>query len=211
MRPEDVYELTNVVDPRVSPDGARIAYVVTTIDRDAGEYRSAIWTVPADGSAAPTQFTAGSKRDVSPRWSPDGRFLAFASNRGDDKKTPLHLYVMPADGGEPRKLTDLKEGVDAIAWSADSRRIAFTSRVQDEAYEEEDDRKRRPRRFRRVFHKLDSVGWTGDRRTHVFVVDVEGGAEGRQVTSGDFEHGGPVWLDAEIRARSRALPVPGRI
>ena len=64
--------------------------------------------------------------------------------------------------------------------------------MRDEAYEEEDDRKRAPRRFTRVFHKLDSVGWTGDRRKHVFVVDVDGG-EPTQLTSGDFEHGSPAW------------------
>src|SRR6185312_10941379 len=67
-------------------------------------------------------------------------------------------------------------------------------RVRDEAYEEEDDRKRAPRRFTRVFHKLDSVGWTGDRRKHVFVVDVDGDSpEPKQLTHGDFEHDGPVW------------------
>ena len=99
---------------------------------------------------------------------------------------------MPADGGEPRKLTDRKESVEAIAWSPDSTRIAFARRVRDEAYEEEDDRKRAPRRFTRVFHKLDSVGWIGDRRKHVFVVGLDGGDE-RQLTDGDFEHGDPAW------------------
>src|SRR3954452_20917016 len=103
MRPEDVYELANAGDPRVSPDGSRVAFVVTTIDRESSEYRSAIWLVPTDGSAEPTQFTSGAKRDGSPRWSPDGRRLAFVSNRGEDKKTPAHLYVMRADGGEPTK------------------------------------------------------------------------------------------------------------
>jgi dipeptidyl aminopeptidase/acylaminoacyl peptidase len=195
MRPEDVYELTWAGDPRISPDGARVAYVVTTVDRESSEYRSAIWVAPLDGSGEPTQFTSGSKRDGSPRWSPDGRWLAFTSNRGEDKKTPSALYVIPAQGGEPRKLTDLKEGVESPAWSPDSTRIAFSSRVPDEAYEEEDDRKRRPRRFTRVFHKLDSVGWTGDRRTQVFVVPVDGSAETAQLTSGDYEHAPPAWLD----------------
>ena len=195
MRPEDVYQLTSVGDPRISPDGARVAYVVTSIDEESSEYRSAIWVAPLDGSGGPAQFTSGAKRDGSPRWSPDGRYLAFTSNRGEDKKTPSALYVIPAQGGEPRKLTDLKESVEAIAWSPDSGRIAFGARVQDEAYEEEDDRKRRPRRFTRVFHKLDSVGWTGDRRTQLFVVAVDGGAEATQVTAGDYEHGAPAWLD----------------
>src|SRR3954449_1970762 len=175
MRPDDVYELVNASDPRISPDGARVAYVVTSIDRETSEYRSAIWMARADRSEEPVRFSAGEKRDSMPRWSPDGRWLAFTSTRGEDK-TPAHLYVIPAQGGEPRKLTDLKEGVESIAWSPDSRRIAFTARVRDEAYEEEDERKRKPRRFTRVFHKLDSVGWTGDRRTHIFVVDADGAA-----------------------------------
>ena len=193
MRPADVYDLVNASDPRVSPDGSRVAYVVTTIDREASDYRSAIWITQADGAGEPVQFTAGEKRDTMPRWSPDGRLLAFASNRGGEEKAPAQLYVMAAHGGEPRRLTDLKESVEAIAWSPDSSRIAFTSRVRDEAYEEEDERKRKPRRFTRVFHKLDSVGWTGDRRTQIFVVGADGAGEAKHLTEGDFEHGAPAW------------------
>ncbi len=162
MRPEDVYELTGVSDPRISPDGSRIAYVVWSLDRESNEYRGAIWVAPFDGAGEPRRFTSGEKRDGSPRWSPDGRWLAFTSNRGAEK-TPPQLYVMPADGGEARCLTEGKEGVDSVAWSPDSSRIAFVRRVRDEAYEEEDDAKRAPRRFRRLFYKLDGVGWTGDR------------------------------------------------
>jgi dipeptidyl aminopeptidase/acylaminoacyl peptidase len=191
MQPKDVYALVNAGDPRISPDGARVAYTVTAIDKETSEYRTAIWVASLDGSSEPRPFTSGEKRDTTPRWSPDGRLLAFASNRGEEK-TPANLYVIPAEGGEARKLTDLKESVEAIEWSPDSSRIAFTSRVRDDAYEEEEERKRAPRRFRRVFHKLDSVGWTGDRRKHLFVVDVDGG-EPRQLTSGDFEHDSPAW------------------
>jgi dipeptidyl aminopeptidase/acylaminoacyl peptidase len=191
MLPEDIYELVNAGDPRISPDGSRVAFVVTAVDGEANEYRGAIWVAPLDGSAEPRQFTSGERRDTTPRWSPDGNWLAFASNRGDDK-TPMNLYVIPAVGGEARKLTDQKESVEEISWSPDSKRIAFGARVRDKAYEEEDDKKRAPRRFTRVFHKLDSVGFTGDRRKHLLVVDLEGG-EPTQLTSGDFEHGNPVW------------------
>jgi len=193
VRPEDVYALTGVADPRISPDGTRVAYSVWSIDRDANEYRGAIWIAPLDGSSEPRRFTSGERRDGSPRWSPDGRWLAFTSNRGD-KKTQAQLYVMPADGGEARRLTDAKEGVESIAWSPDSSRIAYAMRVRDPAYDEEDDSKRAPRRFTRVFYKLDSVGWTGDRRKHVFVVGVDGG-EPRQLTDGDCEDDGPAWSD----------------
>src|SRR5579862_880044 len=192
MRPESVYDLTGAADPRISPDGTRVAYVVWWIDKDTNAYRSAIWTAPIDGSTEPARFTSGEKRDGMPRWSPDGQWLAFVSNRGDDK-TPGNIYVIPAEGGEARKLTDRKESVEKIAWSPDSTRIAFSSRVRDDAYDEEDDRKREPRRLTRLFYKLDSVGWTTDRRTHLFVVDVDGESEPRQITDGDCEDGEPCW------------------
>jgi len=194
MKPEDVYALTSVGDPRLSPDGRRVAYVVSRTDEEGNAYRTAIWVAALDGSEEPRQFTSGERNDGSPRWSPDGRWLAFVSNReGDDeKKSKGQLYVLPADGGEPRKLTDGKESVESLTWSPDSSRIAFARRVPDEAYEEEDDRKRAPRRFTRVFFKLDSVGWIGDRRKHVFVVDLDGGDE-RQLTDGDCENDNPAW------------------
>jgi dipeptidyl aminopeptidase/acylaminoacyl peptidase len=193
MRPEDVYALTSVGDPRLSPDGRHVAYVVNRIDREANGYRAAIWLAALDGSAEPRQLTSGERSDHTPRWSPDGRLLGFVSNRdGEAEKAHGELYVLPADGGEPRRLTEGTEGVDSIAWSPDSRRIAFVRRVRDEAYEEEDERKRPPRRFSRVFYKLDSVGWTGDRRKHLFVVDLEDGGE-RQLTHGDCENDEPAW------------------
>ena len=148
MQPEDVYELVNAGDPRISPDGSCVAFVVTKVDRESNEYRGAIWVAPFDGSAEPRQFTSGERRDTTPRWSPDGKWLAFASNRGGDEKTPMNLYVIPAEGGEARRLTDRKESVEEIAWSPDSKRIAFNSRALDEAYDEEDDKKRAPRRGR---------------------------------------------------------------
>ena len=192
MRPEDVYALTSVGDARLSPDGGQVAYVVNWIDRDENGYRAAIWLAPLDGSEEPAKLTAGTRSDSSPRWSPDGRWLAFVSNRdGADEQAHGELYVLPANGGEPRRLTDGKEGVESIAWSPDSSRIAFARRVRDEAYEEEDERGRPPRRFTRVFYKLDSVGWTGDRRKHIFLVDLEGREQ--QLTDGDCEDGEPAW------------------
>ena len=68
MRPEDIYALTSVGEPRLSPDGRRVAYVVNRIDREANRYRSAIWVGQLDGSEEPRQVTSGERSDASPRW-----------------------------------------------------------------------------------------------------------------------------------------------
>ena len=189
MRPEDVYELTGVSDPRLRPGGDEVAYVVWSIDREANEYRQRIWLAAVDGSRPPRPFTAGPK-DSQPRWSPDGTRLAFVSGREDG---PRQLYVMPADGGEAQRLTELDEDATDASWSPDGTRLAFAARVRDAAYEEEDDKRRAPRRFTRLRYKLDNVGWIGDRRRHVFVVPADGSAEPVQVTRGDFEHAYAGW------------------
>jgi dipeptidyl aminopeptidase/acylaminoacyl peptidase len=192
MRPEDVYELTGVTDPRLRPGGKEVAYVVWSIDKDANEYHQSIWLAKTDGSEPPRRFTTG-KKDAQPRWSPDGKKLAFISKRTEDEKAPRQLYVIPADGGEPLCLTDLKEDPGEVAWSPDGTQLAFSARVRDDAYEEEDDKKRAPRRFKRLLFKLDSVGWTGDRRKHLFVVPADGSAEAKQITDGDYEDSEPTW------------------
>ncbi|HEY8838424.1 MAG TPA: DPP IV N-terminal domain-containing protein [Dehalococcoidia bacterium] len=115
MTVTDLFRLTPASDARISPDGTRVAFVKTQMNEDKDEYLSNIWIVPV-ASGEPVQFTGGPKRDNSPRWSPDGRLLAFISER-DDKKG--QLYVMPVGGGEPKRLTDFKSAVGEPVWSPD--------------------------------------------------------------------------------------------
>ena len=98
MVPEDLTRLRFVSDPQMSPDGRRIAFVVTSLSEERDEYLSNIWVVDVAGGT-PRRFTAGPGRDTEPRWSPDGTRLAFLSERAPAEKR--QVYVMPADGGEP--------------------------------------------------------------------------------------------------------------
>ena len=190
MPPEDLYALSWVADPRIAPDGRTVAFVVWRVDREANDYASAIWLVSIDSTSPPRRFSSGEKQDLAPRWSPEGSRLAFVSNREGKAK---HLYVIPTVGGEGRRLTDLDEDVTEPVWSPDGTRLAFSSRVRDSAYEEEDNKRRRPRRFVRLQYRLDDAGWIGDRRQHIFTVPADGSAPPAQLTHGDYEHQYPAW------------------
>ena len=191
MRPQDVYELTGAGSPRLSPDGSTTAYVVWSIDAEANEYRSDIWLSPVDGDAEPARVTEGSKRNAQPMWSPDGRRIAFTSNRDSDS---LQLFVMSSDGGEASKLTDLKEDVDDVAWSPDGTKIVFSARVrEDQTDDDEEDKNRPPRRLTRLRFRFDNVGWTVGRRQHLFTVAADGSAPATQLTDGDYEDSAPAW------------------
>jgi dipeptidyl aminopeptidase/acylaminoacyl peptidase len=190
MQPDDVYRLRSAADPRLSPDSRTVAYVVSWVDEDDREPRSAVWCAAADGSTPPRRLTFGGTRDASPRWSPDGRWLAFTSTRDD---APAQLFVLPVDGpGESQQLTHLEEAVEQPTWSPDSTRIAFSAREHDRTDDEEDASKRPPRRLRRLQHRLDHEGWTEGRTHHLYVVPIDGAGAVR-LTDGDHEDTAPAW------------------
>jgi dipeptidyl aminopeptidase/acylaminoacyl peptidase len=197
MAPGDIGLLTDVADPRLSPDGRTVAFTVTTIDVDENTYRSRVWLAAVDGSSAPRPFTAGDGRDRAPRWSPDGRSLAFVSHRteGDGKGKGSELYVIPVEGGgEVRTVCAWPEEIDDIAWSPDGTRLAFGARERDEErYGKDADKDRPPRRITRLVYRLDSVGWTADRPRHLFVVPADGTLPPRAVTDGEGGDGGLAW------------------
>lgn len=121
---EDLLRLKFVADPQMSPDGSRVAFTVKTVDAEKNRYLSHLWTVEVATGAA-RQFTCGEVSDGSPRWSPDGKRIAFL--RTEDKDT--QIWMIPTDGGEARQLTQLGEGgIGAPEWSPDGKQMAFTFR-----------------------------------------------------------------------------------
>ncbi|HEV3074542.1 MAG TPA: S9 family peptidase [Thermoanaerobaculia bacterium] len=131
----DLFRFVWVADPQISRDGRHVAFVRVTVDAKHDGYETALWLVDADAAteagagaagagaaAGPRPLTAG-PRDSAPRWSPDGRRLAFLRHAGKGDQ----LFVLPLDGGEARQLTDLPGGAESPAWSPDGRTLAFLS------------------------------------------------------------------------------------
>lgn len=192
MTPQDITRIRFVSDPQISPDGRRVAFVVTMLSEEKDQYLSNIWVVDTAGGE-PRRFTTGPKRDTAPRWSPDGSRLAFISERAAQSKA--QLYVLPADGGEPVKLTDVNNGVAHPVWSPDGTRLAFIARIggwQEPEHEEERQKSKPPRVITTLKYKANGEGFVYDRRPHIFVVPSAGG-EPQQLTDGDFTDADPAW------------------
>ena len=193
----DLAALHRVSDPQPSPDGQRVAYVVTGVDLTENRGNSDLWLVSTDGGEL-RRLTASPKHDRHPSWSPDGKWLAFESNRDGD----FQVYVIPTDGGEARQLTTISTGATQPVWSPDGRHIAFVSSVfpefSEQPFAEADKRNKEKQEGRekskvkaRVITRLlyrhwDS--WVDDKRQHLFIVPVKDGAaagEPRNLTPGD--------------------------
>src|SRR5512137_2257344 len=122
--PADLARLAAVDEPAFAPDGQSIVYTVTVTNAAEDRQQSDLWRVGYDGGDR-MQLTNTPKNDEwAPAWSPDGRWLAFLSDRGDDV-AQTQVWAMPAGGGEARVLTSLPGGVDDFQWSPDSRRLAL--------------------------------------------------------------------------------------
>lgn len=201
---EDLYRIKAVSKPRISPDGQRVAFVVTTIEEGKHEYHSSIWMVSTD-SGEIKRFTAGPADTHSPSWSPDGRWIAFVTDREgeptakEQKEQKKHgkgkpqIWLIPTDGGEARQLTVMQHGASHPVWSPESKHIVFNAAVGP-ADEETEDGKILPkaRVIDRLWYRLDGVGFIHERRNHLFLIDVAGG-EPQQLTDGDWDNTDPAW------------------
>lgn len=132
--PEMQVKLKGVASPRVSPDGKRVVYTVSDamMTADKSEYVSQIWLATI-ANKQNVQLTFGDKSSTNPKWSPDGNWIAFTSNRKDNKN---NIYLLNLNGGEAEPLTDVKTGVSEFAWSPDGKSIAF--RMTDAKTDEEE-------------------------------------------------------------------------
>lgn len=123
---EDMAAMKRIGAPRVSPDGRWIAFDASTIDLEANVRRSAIYLIPADGSQPAKQITDGTKQDEGPAWSPDGKTIAYVSNR---EGGPKQVYLLDVASGNSRRLTNLSGGAGALKWVPDGSGVVFVSDV----------------------------------------------------------------------------------
>ena len=199
LQPMDVFELEWVLDPQIAPDGSRVVFVRSGYDVMTDGRRSALWTVAPDGTGLRPLETAG--RGVSsPRWSPSGDRLVYVAASGD--KDGAEIFCRWMDGGETARLTQLPEAPSGLSWSPDGRWIAFSmfvpstpERMADmPAKPEGATWAEAPRVIESLRWRADGGGLVEDGFRQLFVLPAEGGTP-RQVTRGDFDHGGtPSWL-----------------
>lgn len=212
MTAEDLFRIAIVSDPHVSPDGSRIAWVETRLDKAKDTYRAALWIAGSDGSH-PRQLTSGSSRDHHPRWSPDSRSIAFVSNRppvlpavvADDvgqaaepesSKPRDQVWTIRIDGGEAAQRSNHPGGAASPAWSPDGTSIVF---VAADPVAETDDftgpSAIGPIADERVIHdisyRFDGRGFL-EKYKHLWIVSLEEGTA-RQLTSGDANDDAPAW------------------
>jgi dipeptidyl aminopeptidase/acylaminoacyl peptidase len=200
ITPEDYYAFEFVTDPQISPDGKLVAYVVTRVDRAQNRRVSSIWMAATDAGRAPWQFTTSPQTSNSPRWSHDGKWIAFLSSRpgepaaagagpppaGASPSEPprTQVYLLSMSGGEARRLTNLKNGVSTFRWSPDGNRMVVVSRIGPSDSRTETRERSDVRHYKNTSYKFNDTGWFDDRRSHLWIVDVKSGGA-KQITEGD--------------------------
>ncbi|MCH8059354.1 MAG: S9 family peptidase, partial [Proteobacteria bacterium] len=181
--------LDSVSEISVSPDGLYVAYTVTSNDLKKDQTRDTVWMQPT-GGGDPIQMTASASDSSSPRWSPDGRYLAVLSDRKDEI---TQVWLLDRRGGDAQQLTKFKQGIDEFDWAPNSNSMLLVTEDPTPADLDEEERPNpRPYVVDRLQFKEDYVGYLDRHRSHIHIVDVSSG-DTRQVTSGDYDDSEPAW------------------
>ena len=210
---KDLMRFTWAADPRIAPDGSRVAFVKVAVDAEKDDYLTSIWLVPvpARGQGVEPRRLTNGPHDTAPRWSPDGTRLIFArATEKDGKPQPPQLYLLSFAGGEPRPLTDLPKGASSPAWSPDGKTVAFLSGTTPEDLDkarrvkkgEKPERESDVRIVTREEFRRDNAGYRDVLHpNHLWTIPVPGPGdspadalpEPRRLTSGPFEESEPTW------------------
>lgn len=194
----DLFKFTWIADPQMSPDGSSVAFVQVTANEKDNRYETSLYVVPADGSRPPRRLSAGI-RDTSPRWSRDGRQIAFVRAVDKDGKTqPAQIYLLDMDGGEAHALTDVTRGASGPVWSPDGKSIAFTSPTGPPDPSGPGHHSDVKVITKAVYRANGNPTWVDtEHHTHLFVVRVPDRAGDKatptQITDGDFDENGIAW------------------
>lgn len=186
MNFDEMMKLHRISGATISADGKWVAYAASTPDMQANRSVTNVWIINTTTSVA-TQVSQGG-RDSSPAWSPDGKTLAFTSGRDGISQ----IYLLPMAGGEAKKLTTLSTGADLFHWSPDGKSIAFTSAVYPDCKDDacnskrDEDKEKNKVKARLYDHLLYRHWdhWSDGKRSHLFLITVDGSAAPRDLTPG---------------------------
>jgi acylaminoacyl-peptidase len=205
LQPMDLFDLETASDPQISPEGKHVVYVRRFADVMTDRRLANLWIVDTDGSNH-RPLTTGKQNDGSPRWSPDGKQLLFVSERDG----AAQIYRRFMDTGETARLTNLTKSPTGIAWSPDGKWISFAMhvpqpprKIADMPAPPEGAKWSEPARvIDRSVYRFNGVGYLEPGFTQLFVIPAEGGTP-RQITSGEYHHGGPAGVSFEEAVWSR--------